>query len=40
MSEQAMLREENRKIVEQMRIEEQKKINEIQQKMLIEQSEI
>jgi hypothetical protein len=40
MSEQAMLREENRKIVEQMRIEEQKKINEIQQKMLLEQSEI
>ena len=34
------LREENRRIVDQMKIEEQKKINEVKEKMLVEQSEM
>lgn len=34
------LREENRRIVDQMKIEEQKKVNEVKEKMLVEQSEM
>lgn len=34
------LREENRRVVDQMKIEEQKKINEVKEKMLVEQSEM
>jgi len=34
------LREENRRVVDQMKIEEQKKINEVKEKMLLEQSEM
>lgn len=34
------LREENRRIVDQLKIEEQKKINEVKEKMLVEQSEM
>jgi len=30
------LREENRRIVDQLKIEEQKKINEVKEKMLVE----
>ena len=34
------LREENRRVVDQMKIEEQKKINDVKEKMLLEQSEM
>ena len=34
------LREENRRVVDQMRIQEQKSINEVKEKMLVEQSEM
>ena len=34
------LREENRRIVDQMKIEEQKRINDVKEKMLVEQSEM
>ena len=36
----SQLREENRRIVDQMKIEEQKKINDVKEKMLVEQSEM
>lgn len=34
------LREDNRRVVDQMKIEEQKKVNEVKEKMLVEQSEM
>lgn len=40
MFEIQQLREENRRVVDQMKIEEQKKINEVKEKMLVEQSEM
>lgn len=36
----SQLREENRRVVDQMKIEEQKRINEVKEKMLVEQSEM
>ena len=35
-----MSREENRRIADHMKIEEQKKLNELREKMLLEQSEM
>jgi hypothetical protein len=40
MFEIQQLREENRRIVDQLKIEEQKKLNEVKEKMLVEQLEI
>ena len=40
MYDTQQLREENRRIVDQMKIEEQKKVNEVKEKMLVEQSEM
>lgn len=40
MYEIQQLREENRRVVDQMKIEEQKKVNEVKEKMLVEQSEM
>jgi hypothetical protein len=40
MYEIQQLREENRRIVDQLKIEEQKKLNEVKEKMLVEQLEI
>ena len=36
MAEFNQLREENRRIVDQLKIEEQKKVNEVKEKMLLE----
>lgn len=40
MYDTQQLREENRRIVDQMKIEEQKKVNDVKEKMLVEQSEM
>jgi len=40
MGDLSMLREENRRLADQFRIEEQKKLNELKEKMLLEQSEL